>query len=43
MDEENMLVERLLMISEWGYPPTSRDLRYIVRSYLESIGKSISR
>ena len=43
MDEENMLVERLLLISEWGYPPTSRDLRYIVRSYLESIGKSISR
>lgn len=38
-DEEQHIVEMLLLMSEWGFPWTSQDLRYFVKSYLDKKGK----
>jgi hypothetical protein len=41
--EEDILVQRLKVMGMWGFPITSHDLRHLIKSYLDSIGRSISR
>ena len=38
-EEEDLIVERLLLLGEWGYPLTTRDLRLTIKSYLDSMGR----
>jgi helix-turn-helix, Psq domain len=38
--EEEMIVERLLLMGNWGFPLSRNDLRYLIQSYLNSIGKT---
>jgi hypothetical protein len=39
-DEENLIVERLVMQGEWGFPLTSLDLRNVIKDYLDSQGRT---
>lgn len=38
--EERVLVERAMLLGEWGFPLTFRDFRELVRSYLEKAGRT---
>lgn len=42
-DEEEILVQRLKVMGLWGFPLTSHDLRYLIKSYLDSMGRTSSR
>jgi hypothetical protein len=33
-------VERLLLISEWGFPMTCTELRHLIKAYLDGLGKT---
>uniref|UniRef100_A0A8D8W811 HTH psq-type domain-containing protein n=1 Tax=Cacopsylla melanoneura TaxID=428564 RepID=A0A8D8W811_9HEMI len=37
--EENLIVEKLVICGEWGYPLDTFDLRLFVKSYLDRIGR----
>jgi hypothetical protein len=39
-EEETIIVERLMVLGEWGYPLTAMDLRLLVKSYLDGAGKT---
>ncbi len=39
-EEELIIVERLQMMGEWGYPMTVLDLRLLVKAYLDSQGRT---
>jgi hypothetical protein len=39
-EEEAILVERLMILGEWGFPMTCRDLRLLIKAYLDVKGKS---
>ena len=39
-DEEKEIVARLILFGEWGYPLTTLDLRNMVKSYLDTLGKA---
>jgi len=38
--EERVLVERAMLLGEWGFPLTFRDFRELVKSYLEKAGRT---
>jgi predicted DNA-binding protein (UPF0251 family) len=42
-EEENIIVQRLLVMGMWGFPLTSLDVRFLVKSYLDDIGRTCSR
>jgi hypothetical protein len=42
-EEENIIVQRLLVMWMWGFPLTSLDVRFLVKSYLEDIGRTCTR
>lgn len=42
-EEEEMLIDRLVICAEWGYPMDIYDLRLIVKHYLDSRGKTVKR
>lgn len=43
MEEENLIVEKLIICGEWGYPLDTFDLRLFVKSYLDRIGRTERR
>lgn len=38
--EETNLCEGLLLCTTWGFPITKKDLRLLIKSYLDKIGRS---
>jgi hypothetical protein len=42
-EEENIIVQRLLVLGMWGFPLTSLDVRFLVKSYLDDIGRTCTR
>ena len=38
--EEAIIVERLLLMSKWGFPLTKKDTRYLIRDYLNTLGRT---
>lgn len=42
-EEETVIVERLKVMGQWGFPITSYDLRYLIKSYLDSAGRNSVR
>lgn len=38
-EEELIIVERLLLMGEWGFPLTTMDLRLLIKTYLDSQGR----
>lgn len=41
--EEEMIVDRLLKCSEWGYPLDQYDVRALVKNYLDKCGKTVKK
>jgi len=41
--EESNLCEGLLLCANWGFPMTRKDLRYLVKSYLDKLGRTEKR
>ncbi len=41
--DEETIVERFKVMGIWGIPLTSDDLRYLIKSYLDSLGRMILR
>jgi hypothetical protein len=39
-EEEAILVERLIILGEWGFPLSSHDLTHLVKNYLDSLGRT---
>lgn len=39
-EEETIIVERLIVLGEWGFPFNSHDLTHLVKNYLDSLGRS---
>lgn len=39
MEEENTMAERLVLMSEWGFPLTKLDLQLLVKGYLDALGR----
>jgi len=39
-EEEEILVERLIMHGEWGFPLTSEDVRTVIKDYLDRLGRN---
>ena len=39
-EEERILVERLIVMGEWGFPLTSHNLRHLIKAYLDRMGKT---
>ena len=37
--EESIIVERAILMGEWGFPLVRRELRELVKGYLDHIGK----
>ena len=42
-EEEMVMVQRLKVMGTWGFPLTSRDLRYLIKSYLDGAGRTSPR
>jgi len=42
-EEEKIIVQRLKVMGAWGFPLTSHDLRYLIKSYLDVAGRTITR
>lgn len=43
LEEEAILVERIVLCAEWGYPIDSYDLRLIVKGFLDRRGKVVPK
>lgn len=43
VSEENMLIERILLCAEWGFPLDQYDLKLFVEGYLDRRGKRVKR
>lgn len=39
-EEEELIVERLIIHGEWGFPLSSTDLRHVIKDYLDSQGRT---
>lgn len=39
-EEEKILVERVLLLGNWGFPLTKRDLCQLIKKYLDSMGRT---
>lgn len=42
-EEEEVFVNHLIMLSEWGFPFSKLDLRLTVKSYLDKSGRNVKR
>ena len=42
-DEENLFVDHLIQLGDWGFPFTSLDLRLTVKGYLEKSCRVIKK
>lgn len=42
-EEEKIIVQRLKVMGQWGFPITSHDLRYLIKSYLDNAGRNSVR
>ena len=42
-DDEQILVDRILVLARWGFPLTTNDLKYLVKSSLDRKGVRIAR
>lgn len=42
-EEESKIVEGLLVAAEWGFPLTTHDLRNVIKTYLDSSGRTERR
>lgn len=40
-DEEQSLVTHIVTVSQWGFPFTTMDMRFLAKSYLDSVGRSV--
>ncbi len=38
--EEEIIVDRLLIMSRWGFPLGRHDLAHLIKSYLDGLGKT---
>ena len=38
-EEENIVVERLIITAEWGFPLTGLELRHVLKNYLDRTGR----
>jgi hypothetical protein len=38
--EEQYLVERLIVLGDWGFPVSRRDLRTLIKDYLDGLGRT---
>lgn len=41
VSEENMLIERILLCAEWGFPLDQYGVRLLVKGYLDRRGKKL--
>jgi len=39
-EEERIIRERLMLMAEWGFPLDSKSTRYLVKNYLDALGKT---
>lgn len=39
-EEEAIIVERCLLLGEWGYPLSHHDLTHLIKAYLDSLGRT---
>ena len=39
-EEEKIMAQRLILMGEWGFPLTSRDLCYLIKAYLNGQGRT---
>jgi hypothetical protein len=39
-EEEEIIVQRLIILGEWGFPLTTNDLKQLVKAYLDGAGKT---
>ena len=39
-EEESVLEERLMFMGTWGFPITCTDLSWLIRDYLNSLGRT---
>ncbi len=39
-EEESIIVERCLLLGEWGYPLNHHDLTHLIKAYLDSLGRT---
>ncbi len=39
-EEEEIMVERLIMLGDWGFPLSCKDLCYLIKAYLDSSGRA---
>jgi hypothetical protein len=39
-EEEELIEERLVLLSEWGFPLTTKDLCHLIKAYLDALGKN---
>lgn len=42
-EEEKKMVDNIQLASVWGFPLTSIDVRYLIKSYLDSSGRQVSK
>lgn len=40
MEEEAVLVERLIIMGNWGFPLSTNDLRHVIQTYLNEQGRA---
>lgn len=40
MKEEKIFVERLMMMGDWGFPLTTKDMCHLIKDYLDSLGRT---
>jgi hypothetical protein len=38
--EEDIIVQRMMMIREWGFPLTRHNPRHLIKSYLDGLGRT---
>jgi hypothetical protein len=39
-EEEEIIVERLMLLGEWGFPLTTHDLKQVIKAYLDACGRT---
>ena len=39
-EEEEIFVERLMLMGNWGFPLTTQDICHLIKGYLDGLGKT---
>ena len=39
-EEEAIIAERALLLGDWGFPLTNKDLTLLIKDYLDNMGRS---